>query len=174
MPACKPLAASADISACRTTKPALPMRCSTRFSRFCVLYTAIGLGAVAWLAATGLPEAAVLMAVYGVACFVVYQCMPRDSAAAHVMLAFLCAAFAASCGRAVFFAWVGFIVSVLHVTQAMLIMELDRLGDCQRCLQEAPLCSCGRDKLPLPAGALHDAAAIIQASWRSHRPATSV
>ena len=166
------MAASVDIEEWQTT-PRQPMRCSSPSSPSFACLCATGLGAVVWLAVAGLHEPAVLLAMYGIAMLAMHRCLRADSAPAHVGLAFLSAAFAASCGHAALPAWVGFIASVLHVMQAMLIMELDRLGDCQRCLQDATRCECGRGKLPLPAGTLHDSAAVIQACWRDHRDDSS-
>lgn len=148
------------------------MRCSPRSSQSCVLCIATWLGAVVWLAVRSMPEPAVILMVYGGGCLAAYLVLTRDSAPMQVGLAFISAAFAASCGRIVLGAYVGFIMCVLHVMQAMLILELERLGDCQRCLQEASHCGCGRAKVALPAGALADAAIVIQNWWRYHRAAS--
>ena len=78
-------------------------------------------------------------------------------------------AFAASDANASFIVCLSFIAVLVHITQAMLIMELMRLGDCRRCLSDASHCSCGRLKDAVPEGLLSSSAICIQQTWkRSH------
>jgi hypothetical protein len=49
------------------------------------------------------------------------------------------------------------------------LYELMHLGDCRACLQEAHACECGRDKDPLPPGALHALQISLARKFRLHR-----
>lgn len=160
-----PLAASVDIDEWRSPPRRMPTRI-TAFSPCFDMCIVLWLGAVAWVAALRLYESTTLLVSYGLLLMYMKMCCPRDTAALHIVLSVICAAFAAASGRAAFAVWSAFIACVMHVMHAMLIVELDRLGDCRKCLQDAHHCNCGRTKEPLPAGTLDDAACTIQERWR--------
>ena len=52
------------------------------------------------------------------------------------------------------FVWLAFMAAIVHVARALMLMELRSLGDCRRCCNEGSRCTCGKRKVPLPAGTL--------------------
>ena len=78
---------------------------------------------------------------------------------------------AAHDGRLVVVVYLAFVVAVLHVSQAAIVMDKTRYGDCVRCYQTAEHCECQELKEPVSPGSLDHAAAIVTRSMRrSRRP----
>lgn len=63
--------------------------------------------------------------------------------------------------------WLELFAAVVHLAIAMALYELHRISDCRRCLNEAYRCECGKDKDPLPPGALAQLVAQIESQWSS-------
>jgi len=88
----------------------------------------------------------------------------------------MCAAVAAAASTdraAVFFVWLAFIAAALHVANALMMLEMDRMGDCRTCCNPVGQCHCGRRRDPLPAGTLTRMACLVQRRWRRRRRSRS-
>ena len=98
--------------------------------------------------------------------YIIIQCLTRDSASAHITQAALGIAVAVDCAHCCTVeVWLAMLATVLHLGMAMVVHEINLMGDCRRCLKEARHCRCGKLKRPLPPGALAHLVQLIEAQW---------
>lgn len=152
---------------------------ATLCSRYCdgctvcgASYRLIVFGALVLFAAGGYVVSATATAAY--AGLDAQQRIDRPKEHLQLLQAATCtigALAAAHDGRLVVVVYLAFVVAVLHVSQAAIVMEATRYGDCVRCYQTAEHCECQRLKEPVSPGSLDNAAAIVTRSIRrSRRP----
>ena len=71
----------------------------------------------------------------------------------------------ASCTSCAAMHWVLLLATIVHLGTAFAMIEVMRIGDCRRCLNEAHRCECGSKKDPIPPGALATLVNAIEARW---------
>ena len=157
----------------------------TRCSRYCAgstcasaSYELLLLAGVIWFIARGNMISALALVVY---CFIgLAQYVHTCSAGlqlwqAIALIAMVAPAAADSYGASAFYVWAGLIGAMVHMCVAILTLEMDRLGDCRRCLGTYSTCRCGRRKDAIPAGSLLELAVHVQRAWRrTQSPVPSV
>ena len=149
---------------------------ATLCSRYCAgstcasaSYELLLLVGVIWFIARGNMISALALIVY---CFIgVAQYIHACSAGlqlwqAIALIAMVAPAVADSYGASAFYVWAGLIGAMVHMCVAILTLEMDRLGDCRRCLGTYGTCRCGRRKDAIPAGALLELSLYVQRAWR--------
>ena len=71
----------------------------------------------------------------------------------------------AECSSCAAMHWLLLIVAITHLGMSFAMIEMLRIGDCRRCMNEAHQCHCGSQKDPVPPGALATLAHAIEARW---------
>lgn len=155
---------------------------ATLCSRYCAgstcasaSYELLLLVGVIWFIARGNMLSALALIVY---CFIglaqyIHACSPGLQLWQSVALvAMVTPATADSYGLSAFYVWAGLIGAMAHMCIAILELEIDRLGDCRRCMGTYSTCHCGRQKDSIPAGSVLRLALHLQRAWRvrSKRP----
>ena len=148
----------------------------TRCSRYCAgstcasaSYELLLLIGVIWFIARGNMISAIALVVY---CFLgLAQYIHACSAGlqlwqAVALIAMVAPAAEDSYGASAFYVWAGLIGAMVHMCTAILALEMDRLGDCRRCLGTYSTCRCGRRKDAIPAGSVLELALHVQRAWR--------
>ena len=168
-----PLAASADMDECESSPPtgwpcccttmATPSsRCSDGCTVLALCHYAVSIyAAVHYLRIDCYPVAGACAVAY-----VLLQCVA--GAPAHIAQAVLCvvaAADSAACAGCTHLIWMTLLAAIVHFGIAMAIYEMQRIGDCRTCLNEAHACSCGKRKRALPPGTLSHLVSCVEAHW---------
>lgn len=179
-----PLAASVDTATCATTSnpnaPEWPHCCTTTAIPFSRCYGSCSAGEAVVLSILLYVSAELT---FGAKCwtctcacgiYLALHMAQRASSIAgmQVMQGTLCitvAIFAASHPGYVLAIWLSTAAAIAHAFFAVVIFEVMRLGDCRACLQEAHACKCGRDKDPIPPGALHALQISLARKFRLQR-----
>ena len=180
-----PLAASADIDPWPETPPGRPLpewphcctRMATPFSRCyasCTGGEAVVLGVLAYVSAELTFGASCVPCTCACALYFVLHMVQRTHTVAGLQvlqgtLGIALAIVGASHPSSALALWFAMAAAIAHLFFAVVLYELMRLGDCRACLQEAHACECGRDKDPLPPGALHALQISLARKFRLHR-----
>ena len=173
-----PLATSVDIDACEMPHP-IPVcadcctRMATLFSPFCGGCTGLACGYMVASAYFSLHYALVEQRFVSAGCMalnVIVQLGQSNEKTHHLQLlqAVLCVlavAFSAHCYTCAAMHWLVMLAFVVHLGTALAIVEMLRLGDCRRCMNEAHKCECGSLKDPVPPGSLAYLVGAIEARW---------